>query len=133
MPKEQRLYDSQRWRHVAKRHLDANPLCMPCSQSGRDNPGTIVHHRIPHHGDSMLFWAEDNLESICASCHSGTKRIEENQGYSQACDVNGLPLDQGHEWNKWRAIDAQTGKPFNIYKFLEIKEIIKKKKGKSNA
>lgn len=98
MLKEQRLYDNQRWRRIAKRHLNLYPLCVPCSQSGRDTGATIVHHKVAHHNDPMLFWAEDNLESVCASCHSGTKRIKENQGYSQACDINGLPIDSKHPW-----------------------------------
>jgi 5-methylcytosine-specific restriction protein A len=95
-----KLYGSARWRKIAKMHLDANPLCKPCILSGKETPATIVHHEIPHHGDPKLFWDGANLESVCASCHSGIKRQEENHGYSQACGVDGLPLDRNHPWWK---------------------------------
>jgi 5-methylcytosine-specific restriction protein A len=95
-----RLYDSRRWRKVAKAYLDLHPLCQPCLDAGRETPATIVHHKTPHKGDLKLFWDEQNLESACATCHSGTDRIADNHGYSQACDENGLPLDANHPWAK---------------------------------
>jgi 5-methylcytosine-specific restriction enzyme A len=61
---------------------------------------TIVDHKIPHKGDYDLFWNQDNWQSLCASCHSGVKRMQENHGYSQQCGVDGVPIDAGHPWNK---------------------------------
>jgi hypothetical protein len=63
---------------------------------------TVIDHKIPHKGDYELFWNQDNWQSLCASCHSGVKRIQENHGYSQACGVDGVPTDAGHPWNKER-------------------------------
>jgi 5-methylcytosine-specific restriction protein A len=94
-----KLYGSSRWRKIAKMHLDSSPLCSPCLLSDKETPGTIVHHKIPHKGNASLFYDSSNLESVCASCHSGIKRIEDTHGYSQACGVDGLPLDSGHPWN----------------------------------
>jgi hypothetical protein len=71
-----------------------------CQKIGRDTPATIVHHKVKHEGNVELFWDESNLESVCASCHSGSARIAEHFGHSQACGVDGLPLDLGHEWRK---------------------------------
>lgn len=94
-----KLYGSTRWRRVAKLHLDSFPLCNPCLLSNKETAATIVHHRIPHHGNPELFWDGDNLESVCSSCHSGIKRMEENYGYDQSCDASGIPLSLNHPWN----------------------------------
>lgn len=99
-PEEKRLYDSSRWRKVAKNHLANSPLCIPCLRAHRDTPATIVHHKKEHKGDPALFWDPDNFESVCASCHSGHIRVGEHQGYSQACDDKGFPLDDNHPF--WR-------------------------------
>ena len=100
--KHDRLYDSTRWRKVAKMFLDQNPLCSPCLKSQRETPGTIVHHKIEHKGDIELFYNWDNLESVCASCHSGHIRVSEHVGYSQSCDADGFPIDPRHPANKVR-------------------------------
>ena len=100
--KHERLYDSPRWRKVAKMFLDQNPLCIPCLRSGKETPATIVHHKVEHKGDETLFWSRDNLESVCASCHSGHIRVSEHVGYSQACDADGFPIDPRHPSNNRR-------------------------------
>jgi hypothetical protein len=102
--KHNRLYDGVRWRRVAKMFLDQNPLCAPCLKSHRETPATIVHHKIEHKGDETLFWDWDNLESVCASCHSGHIRVSEHVGYSQSCDADGWPIDPRHPNNKERGI-----------------------------
>ena len=94
-----RLYDSTRWRKIAKRHLDANPLCVLCAAMGRDTAANTVDHVVPHNGDPVLFWDEDNFQSLCAVCHAGIKRQQERHGYSAAADVDGNPRDAAHPWN----------------------------------
>lgn len=93
-----RLYDSVRWRKVAKSFLSQHPLCAMCARMGRVTAASIVDHIAPHAGNMMLFWDTTNMQSLCASCHSGTKRIQEGRGFSQACGVDGMPLDAGHPW-----------------------------------
>jgi len=95
-----RLYDSVRWRKVAKRQLSLYPLCAMCEKMEVVTAASIVHHIIPHKDDPVLFWDEGNLESVCASCHSGVKRMEEIHGYSQAAGVDGMPIDPKHPFNK---------------------------------
>jgi len=84
--------------------LDQTPLCSPCEKSGKETPATIVHHKIEHKGDEALFYSWDNLESVCASCHSGHIRVSEHVGYSQACDADGWPTDSRHPSNKSRSV-----------------------------
>jgi 5-methylcytosine-specific restriction endonuclease McrA len=95
-------YANPRWRRLRKQVLAEQPLCALCARSGRETPATVVDHVQPHRGDWNLFWARENLQALCATCHSGIKRIEENKGHSQACDATGLPLDPRHPWNEKR-------------------------------
>jgi hypothetical protein len=67
---------------------------------GREAPATVVHHKQPHKGNYDLFWNEDNWEAVCAPCHNGIKQMQELHGYSQACGVDGMPIDEGHPWGK---------------------------------
>ena len=100
MTTERRMYDTVRWRKARKRHLDEYPLCVLCDRQGITTAASIVDHIQEHKGDYDLFWDANNWQSLCASCHSGIKRMQENYGYSQAADVDGIPLDVNHPWNK---------------------------------
>ena len=95
-----RWYDSVRWRKARAMHLRYNPLCVMCEKRGLTVIGTVVDHKIPHKGNEVLFWDQSNWQTLCPSCHSGVKRMQENHGYSQACGVDGTPIDNGHPWNK---------------------------------
>jgi len=95
-----KLYDSRRWRKIRDIVLNEEPLCRLCLKSNKETPSTVIDHCIPHKNDLKLFYDRENLQGICASCHSGIKRIEENYGYSQACGVDGFPLDSNHPWAK---------------------------------
>ena len=61
---------------------------------------TIVDHKIPHRGNYELFWDSDNWQSLCKRCHDSGKKIKENSGVYPGCDVNGMPVDGDHLWNK---------------------------------
>jgi 5-methylcytosine-specific restriction endonuclease McrA len=97
---ERRWYDTTRWRKASRRFLDANPLCVLCARIGRDTAATVVDHIELHRNDYEKFWSEDNWQGVCASCHSAAKRMQETHGYSQAADINGLPIDEQHPWNR---------------------------------
>jgi 5-methylcytosine-specific restriction enzyme A len=101
-PPENRLYDNVRWRKCRSLFLSQHPLCQLCAQQGRDTPASIVDHKTPHHDDPLLFWDHTNWQALCPSCHSGTKRIAEAHGYSQAAAVDGQPTDPLHPWNRSR-------------------------------
>lgn len=53
------------WRKARLLFLKLHPVCVVCGQ-----PATDVDHIIPHKGDKKLFWAVDNLQPLCHSCHS---------------------------------------------------------------
>ena len=94
-----RLYDSTTWRKMRKRQLAKHPLCSMCLARGRHKIATVADHKIPHHEDVELFYDPDNLQSLCAICH-GEKRRKEHGGLYMGCDINGMPLDNDHCWNK---------------------------------
>lgn len=64
----ERGYDA-RWRKYRKGYLAEHPLCVSCRQEGRVTPATVVHHKVPHKGDQVLFWDPSNHEASCAPCH----------------------------------------------------------------
>ena len=100
-----RLYDTPRWRKQSRRFLDTHPLCVLCAKVGRDTPSNTVDHIIPHKGNLDLFWDEGNWQSVCPMCHNASKRMQELHGHSQACDINGFPIDMGHSWNEKKGGD----------------------------
>ncbi|HSW62191.1 MAG TPA: HNH endonuclease signature motif containing protein [Dissulfurispiraceae bacterium] len=102
MGKVKRLYDSVRWRKARIWWLNSHPLCVMCLQQGRDTAATVIDHIIPHNDDYEKFWDSNNWQSLCASCHSGVKQMQELHGYSQAAGVDGQPIDKNHPWNRGR-------------------------------
>jgi 5-methylcytosine-specific restriction enzyme A len=97
-----RLYDTREWRKMRARQLAEHPLCAMCERMGRITAATIADHIIPHNNNHKLFFDNNNLQSLCSTCHSGIKRMADIHGYSQACGVDGIPVDLNHPWLKGR-------------------------------
>jgi 5-methylcytosine-specific restriction protein A len=75
----ERGYDA-RWRRARLAYLRQHPLCVLCAP--RVVPATVVDHRQPHRGDERLFWAEDNWQPLCKSCHD-RKTATEDGGFGR--------------------------------------------------
>jgi 5-methylcytosine-specific restriction enzyme A len=71
-----RLYGTARWKRRRADQLAREPLCRRCLAQGRRTRATVANHIRPHRGDEILFW-QGELESVCASCHSGVIQAEE--------------------------------------------------------
>ena len=65
----QELYQSARWQRLRRRLLLKYPLCAECERQGWITQATVVNHIKPHKGNPELFWDEDNLQTLCKSCH----------------------------------------------------------------
>ena len=79
-PERQRRYNNPRWKRLRRKHLANNPLCVRCKKQGRTTAATTVDHEVPvEHGGAM--WDEDNLQSLCSTCHSGWKQRQEARAY----------------------------------------------------
>ena len=76
-PASERGYGSA-WRRARKRYLEAHPLCVECMKEGRYTRATDVDHIKPHRGDPVLFWDEDNWQTLCHRHHSEKTRREDH-------------------------------------------------------
>ena len=64
-------YNSAKWERKRKSILRRDGyMCRECKRYGRRVPATTVHHI--KHADEFpeLFYSDDNLISLCASCHN---------------------------------------------------------------
>ena len=101
MTKPQRLSDrsGHAWAKIRHRILRRDfGLCQPCKREGRLTLAQQVDHIIPvskSGGDE-----DDNLQSICLTCHDDKTRADLGLKQVTACDASGLPLAPGHHWNK---------------------------------
>lgn len=87
------------WRKARREHLAANPWCELCAEANRRTRANTVDHKEPHRGDPVLFWDQNNWQSLCATCHNSVKQSAEHRGLLKGCGADGIPLDAGHHWN----------------------------------
>lgn len=80
---KRRPYDDVRWRKARAAFLRGHPLCAMCAARGIVAGATVVDHVVPHGGDLVLFWDQDNWQPLCAGCHSSRKQMLEHAGKVQ--------------------------------------------------
>ena len=69
-PDHNKIY-GRRWRKIRDLYIAKNPLCEICLEAGLFVPADEVHHiRSIDDGGTH---AEDNLKSLCQSCHTKTR------------------------------------------------------------
>jgi len=66
-------YTLERWRRLRRHQLRTQPLCEMCMARGLVVVASVADHVTPHNGNWNLFLT-GKLQSLCASCHSGSKR-----------------------------------------------------------
>lgn len=71
-----------RWRQARAAYLSEHPLCCLCSKQGLVSAANVVDHIIPHKGDKIYFWDQDNWQSLCAPCHN-QKTATEDGGWGR--------------------------------------------------
>ena len=102
-------YDG-RWRKARAQYLAEHPWCTHCLAEGRLTRATVVDHIVPHRGDRQLFWDERRWSACCKRHHDSKTVGDGRWGRPSAgeakprrvfgCDVNGMPLDPEHPWNR---------------------------------
>lgn len=100
MGKNKPLYGTRAWHRLRTKQLMAEPICRFCQQLGHPTPATVVDHIKPHKGDAELFHDPDNLQSLCKPCHDRHKQRQERSGDLVGGDINGVPFDPNHHWNR---------------------------------
>ena len=81
------LYFTRRWQALRAAILRAEPLCRACVLVGRVTAATDVDHVRAHRGDVRLFWAQQNLQPLCAACHhrkTAIERLERHRDRTQS-------------------------------------------------
>jgi 5-methylcytosine-specific restriction enzyme A len=96
----QHLYDTPRWKQLRAAHLREYPACVMCLERGWDVRATVVDHKVPHHGDTRLFFDPRNLQGLCKPHHDANKQRQEHHGLLPGCDEFGNPVDPKHPWNR---------------------------------
>ncbi len=64
------------WRKVRDRYITAHPLCEKCAKAGRFVRAVLVHHILPLAEGGTN--GDDNLMSLCVSCHEKIHRRGHN-------------------------------------------------------
>ena len=59
-----------RWQRARRQYLLRHPLCVECLQEGRDEAATVVDHAVPHRGDMVAFWKQENWAALCKRHHN---------------------------------------------------------------
>ena len=73
------FYHSREWKRLRQNFLIEHPFCVECRKVGKLTKATVVDHVVPiRQGGPAL--DENNLQSLCASCH-GSKSIKEGSRY----------------------------------------------------
>lgn len=85
-----------KWHRARKQYLKKNPLCVWCKKEGFIRLAYAVDHIVPHKGNSVLMWDQDNWQSLCRDCHNRRKQNKEKRGYDKDLDSQGYPLDPDH-------------------------------------
>jgi 5-methylcytosine-specific restriction enzyme A len=81
--------------------LTLNPLCEHCESKGLVTIATEVDHIIPlFKGGEESLDPTVNKQSLCAECHRIKTANDKGHKAKYGCDVNGMPLDPNHYWNK---------------------------------
>ncbi|MVM31182.1 hypothetical protein GO755_14160 [Spirosoma sp. HMF4905] len=71
-------YRNAPWRRTRKLQLEKEPLCKYCLDNKKLTPATVVDHKKPVRlGGGFL--DENNLMSLCKSCHARKSAKERNQ------------------------------------------------------
>jgi len=83
-----RFYDSQRWKNLRAYQLNKRPLCESCDKKHLTTEATQVDHITPI-VDGGSLTSLDNLQSLCAKCHSRKTR-EENQPGKAIVETKGF-------------------------------------------
>lgn len=88
--------DGAAWRKLRASVLSGEPLCRHCTARGLTVIATDLDHRDNNPANNDLL----NLMPLCHECHSRKTAKDMGHNVRMGCDMHGMPLDQGHHWNK---------------------------------
>jgi len=101
--------NSSAWKTLRAEVLASEPLCRMCTARGLVVPATDVDHIEDSREDYTDDNSRENLQPLCHECHSLKTAASMNKTVFLGCDVNGLPLDPSHPWNRPEKSPATAG------------------------
>ena len=75
-------YSLARWKRLRIEVFKRDMFTCQRKECGRlvgDTSKLVADHRQPHRGDPVLFWDDDNLQTLCKTCHDREKQREERR------------------------------------------------------
>ncbi|MBT1321064.1 HNH endonuclease [Mycoplasma bovis] len=84
-------YNSPEWLKLRDKHLWKQPYCVDCDITWN----LQVDHIIPHNQVKELFLDENNLQTLCNSCHA-QKTLKQRPFYEYAVSNKFLKINLGH-------------------------------------
>ncbi|MYN11781.1 HNH endonuclease [Pusillimonas sp. TS35] len=99
--------NSAQWQNLRATVINEEPLCRYCSAQGWIVSATDVDHISGDPSDNR----RENLQSLCHECHSKKTAADHGKAVSWGCDVNGMPLDPAHPWNKEKSLGRNGDRP----------------------
>ncbi|MFV1944196.1 HNH endonuclease signature motif containing protein [Pseudomonas luteola] len=101
-PKKARVVslNSAAWKRLRAQVLAEEPLCRWCLALGKYVASTDVDHIRDSREDYSDDNSRENLTALCHECHSLKTARSMGKRVTLGCDVNGLPLDPDHPWNR---------------------------------
>ena len=97
--RDKSLYGTKDWYRIRAHQLRVEPNCRICAAAGVQSHATVCDHITRHNYDPIAFF-RGPFQSLCKTCHDGTKQKMERRGYSDAIGSDGLPTDPNHPFNK---------------------------------
>lgn len=94
------------WARLRALVLTEKPLCEECNKHGRITVATDVDHADNNPANNE----RSNLASLCHECHSRKTAADMGKAVRHGCDLNGMPLDPNHAWNK-KSPATERGEP----------------------
>lgn len=95
------------WGRLRALVLDDEPLCRRCYEHGRITAATDVDH-IDNDASNN---ERSNLQGLCHECHSRKTAEDMGKVTRYGCDLNGMPLDPAHPWNREKSPATERQEP----------------------
>ena len=95
-----KLYSSAQWKALRADQLKKHPLCAFHLKRSKIVEATVVHHVRPKDKDNIATFFRGPSSRCANRVTTSAGQKEDKRGYVMGCDINGVPLDPEHHWNK---------------------------------
>ena len=115
--------DGAAWRKLRASVLRGEPLCRHCQSRGL----IVVATEVDHCDNDSTNDDPSNHQALCHDCHSLKTHLDQGHNVYLGCDVNGMPLDPSHPWNKEKSPATDSHQPTGYASFLANSNDLPKK------